>query len=169
MYTVQHGIDFPIAIRYPRVRDVLLKWKLPFETIEIGKGICLNEGKDIAILSVGTTVNTVNNVIENNPEFENIGHYDMRFVKPLDVGLLNIVLKRYKAIISIEDGTIIGGFGSALLEFANSNNYKTKIEILGIKDQFTEHGIVNELKKVNDIDEQSLKKKLDNLILSLKI
>ncbi|RZN84395.1 MAG: 1-deoxy-D-xylulose-5-phosphate synthase [Winogradskyella sp.] len=169
MYTVQHGIDFPIAIRYPRGRDILLKWKLPFETIEIGKGICLNEGKDIAILSVGTTVNTVNNVIENNPEFENIGHYDMRFVKPLDVGLLNIVLKRYKAIISIEDGTIIGGFGSALLEFANSNNYKTKIEILGIKDQFTEHGTVNELKKVNDIDEQSLKKKLGNLILSLKI
>ncbi|MBT8245296.1 MAG: 1-deoxy-D-xylulose-5-phosphate synthase [Winogradskyella sp.] len=169
MYTVQKGIDFPIAIRYPRGRDILLKWKLPFETIEIGKGTCLKEGKDIAILSVGTTANTVSNVIKNNPELETIGHYDMRFVKPLDVDLLNILFKKYKAIISIEDGTIIGGFGSALLEFANANDYKTKIEILGILDQFAEHGTVSELKKVYNIDEDSLKKKLDNLILGLKI
>ena len=169
MYTAQKGIDFPIAIRYPRGRGKILDWKKPFKKIEIGKGECIREGTDIAILSIGTTANTVSNVIDNNPQFEDIGHYDMRFVKPLDGFLLKTLFKKYKAIISIEDGTIIGGFGSAVLEFANANNYKTKIEILGIKDQFTEHGTVSELKSINEIDEKSLEKKLAELILSFKI
>ncbi|WP_299116115.1 1-deoxy-D-xylulose-5-phosphate synthase [uncultured Winogradskyella sp.] len=167
MYTVQKGINFPMAIRYPRGRGILLDWKKPFATIEIGKGKCLKEGVAIAVLSIGTTANTVTNVIENNPKFDNIGHYDMRFVKPLDGDLLRILFKKYKAIISIEDGVVTGGFGSAVLEFANANNYKTKIEILGIKDQFTEHGTVNELKAINGIDENSLEEKLEELILSL--
>ena len=169
MYTVQKGIDFPMAIRYPRGRGILLDWKRPFETIEIGKGKCLKEGTDIAIVSIGTTANTVTNVIENNAKFDNIGHYDMRFVKPLDGDFLHILFKKYKAIISIEDGVVTGGFGSAILEFANTNNYKTKIEILGIKDKFTEHGTVNELKAINGIDENGLKVKLEELIFSLKI
>lgn len=167
MYTVQKGIDFPIAIRYPRGKGILLDWKMPFEKIEIGKGKCIREGNDIAILSIGTTANTVSSAIENNPKFDTVGHYDMRFVKPLDGLLLNTLFKKYKAIISIEDGTIIGGFGSAIIEFANANNYKTKIEILGIKDQFTEQGSISELKSINEIDESALKKKLQKLILSL--
>lgn len=169
MYTVQKGIDSPIAIRYPRGRGRLLNWKKPFKEIEIGKGECIKEGNTVAILSIGTTANTVSNVIDNNPQFEDIGHYDMRFVKPLDGFLLKTLFKKYKVIISIEDGTIIGGFGSAVLEFANANNYKNKIEILGIKDQFTEHGTISELKLINEIDEKSVQKKLAELILSSKI
>ena len=169
MYTVQKGIDSPIAIRYPRGRGKLLNWKKPFKEIEIGKGECIKEGNTVAILSIGTTANTVSNVIDNNPQFKDIGHYDMRFVKPLDGFLLKTLFKKYKAIISIEDGTIIGGFGSAVLEFANANNYKNKIEILGIKDQFTEHGTISELKLINEIDEKSVQKKLAELILSSKI
>jgi 1-deoxy-D-xylulose-5-phosphate synthase len=169
MYTVQKGIDSPIAIRYPRGRGRLLNWKKPFKEIEIGKGECIKEGNTVAILSIGTTANTVSNVIDNNPQFEDIGHYDMRFVKPLDDFLLKTLFKKYKVIISIEDGTIIGGFGSAVLEFANANNYKNKIEILGIKDQFTEHGTISELKLINEIDEKSIQKKLAELILSSKI
>ena len=169
MYTVQKGIDSPIAIRYPRGRGKLLNWKKPFKEIEIGKGECIKEGNTVAILSIGTTANTVSNVIDNNPQFKDIGHYDMRFVKPLDGFLLKTLFKKYKVIISIEDGTIIGGFGSAVLEFANANNYKNKIEILGIKDQFTEHGTISELKLINEIDEKSVQKKLAELILSSKI
>ena len=169
MYTVQKGIDSPIAIRYPRGRGRLLNWKKPFKEIEIGKGECIKEGNTVAILSIGTTANTVSNVIDNNPQFEDIGHYDMRFVKPLDGFLLKTLFKKYKVIISIEDGTIIGGFGSAVLEFANANNYKNKIEILGIKDQFTEHGTISELKLINEIDEKSIQKKLAELILNSKI
>ena len=169
MYTVQKGIDSPIAIRYPRGRGRLLNWKKPFKEIEIGKGECIKEGNTVAILSIGTTANTVSNAIDNNPQFEDIGHYDMRFVKPLDGFLLKTLFKKYKVIISIEDGTIIGGFGSAVLEFANANNYKNKIEILGIKDQFTEHGTISELKLINEIDEKSIQKKLAELILSSKI
>jgi len=169
MYTVQKGIDSPIAIRYPRGRGKLLNWKKPFKEIEIGKGECIKEGNTVAILSIGTTANTVSNVIDNNPQFEDIGHYDMRFVKPLDGFLLKTLFKKYKVIISIEDGTIIGGFGSAVLEFANANNYKNKIEILGIKDQFSEHGTISELKLINEIDEKSIQKKLTDLILSFKI
>ncbi|WP_375235919.1 1-deoxy-D-xylulose-5-phosphate synthase [Winogradskyella sp.] len=169
MYTAQKGIDSPIAIRYPRGRGRLLNWKKSFKEIEIGKGECIKEGNTVAILSIGTTANTVSNVIDNNPQFEDIGHYDMRFVKPLDGFLLKTLFKKYKVIISIEDGTIIGGFGSAVLEFANANNYKNKIEILGIKDQFTEHGTISELKLINEIDEKSVQKKLAELILSSKI
>ena len=169
MYTAQKGIDSPIAIRYPRGRGRLLNWKKPFKEIEIGKGECIKEGNTVVILSIGTTANTVSNVIDNNPQFEDIGHYDMRFVKPLDGFLLKTLFKKYKVIISIEDGTIIGGFGSAVLEFANANNYKNKIEILGIKDQFTEHGTISELKLINEIDEKSVQKKLAELILSSKI
>ncbi len=147
----------------------MLNCKKPFKEIEIGKGECIKEGNTIAILSIGTTANTVSNVIDNNPQFDDVGHYDMRFVKPVDGFLLKTLFKKYKAIISIEDGTIVGGFGSAILEFSNRNNYKTKIEILGIKDQFTEHGTVSELKSINEIDEKSIQKKLTDLILSFKI
>ena len=167
MYTVQKGIDYPIAIRYPRGKCQLLDWKKPFDAIEKGKGIVLKEGKDIAVLSIGTTANTVTNVIESDNKFSEIGHYDMRFVKPLDGDLLKILFKKYKVIISIEDGTIVGGFGSAILEFANSNNFNNPIHVMGIKDEFTEHGSISQLKSMNGIDEQSLRDKLEQLLFSL--
>ncbi len=167
MYTVQKGIDYPIAIRYPRGRCQLLDWRKPFDTIEKGKGVVLKEGKDVAVLTIGTTANTVTKVIESDIKFSEVGHYDMRFVKPLDGDLLKILFKKYKVIISIEDGTIVGGFGSAILEFANSNNFNNSIHVMGIKDEFTEHGSVSQLKAINGIDEQRLKDKLEELLFSL--
>lgn len=167
MYTAQFGLDFPIAIRYPRGRDTIIDWKLNFELIKIGKALPLKQGENIAILSIGTTANTVTSAISNNKEFENIGHYDMRFIKPLDERMLHTIFKIYKTVVTIEDGTIVGGFGTAILEFANQNNYKNKIEILGIKDKFTEQGSVNQLREINGIDAESLKQTLKGLILSL--
>lgn len=145
MYTAQLGIDFPLAIRYPRGQGTLIDWKKPFSKIEIGKGACVFEASEIAVLSIGTIGNKL---IELEPELpkNKIAHYTMRFVKPLDEDLLHQVFKKFKTIVTIEDGTIIGGFGSAILEFAANNNYKNKtIKHLGIPDHFIEHGKVDEL------------------------
>ncbi|WP_092466842.1 1-deoxy-D-xylulose-5-phosphate synthase [Winogradskyella thalassocola] len=168
MYTVQLGIDFPIAIRYPRGRGHLLDWKKPFKAIEIGKGICLKTGTQIAILSIGTIAKTIEEVILSIDQKEAIGHYDMQFVKPLDERLLHEVFKTHEAIITIEDGTIIGGFGSSILTFANNNNYKQKIVTLGIEDQFIEHGTTDQLMHLQKLDTPSIKKDVEDLFFTLK-
>jgi 1-deoxy-D-xylulose-5-phosphate synthase len=147
MYTAQLGIDFPLAIRYPRGRGTIINWKQPMSKIEIGKGECILEGDNIAVLSIGTIGNKI---IELQPELPKncIAHYNMRFVKPLDEGLLHAVFKKFNTIITIEDGTIVGGFGSAILEFASKNKYTSNsIKQLGIPDNFIEHGKVSELHK----------------------
>ena len=167
MYTVQLGIDFPIAIRYPRGRGHLLNWKQPFETIDIGKGTCLKEGNQIAILSVGTIANTIEEVILALNKSDAVGHYDMQFVKPLDENLLHHIFTNYKAIITIEDGTKVGGFGSSILAFANENNYKQKVLIKGIEDQFIEHGSINQLLQLQKLDYNSIKKEIEDLIFFL--
>jgi len=167
MYTVQLGIDFPIAIRYPRGRGHVLDWKQPFETIAIGKGICLKKGHRIAILSIGTIAEVVKKAINNIGKENDIGHYDMQFVKPLDINLLHEICKTYEAIITIEDGTVIGGFGSSVLAFVNKNNYKQTISILGVEDQFIEHGTVSQLQKLQQLDEEALKIKIEDLLFVL--
>ncbi|WP_282043889.1 1-deoxy-D-xylulose-5-phosphate synthase [Winogradskyella flava] len=163
MYTVQLGIDFPIAIRYPRGRGHILDWKLPFETIEIGKGNCMKQGEDIAILSIGTMAKVVEEVTTDL----NVSHYDMQFVKPLDETLLHSIFKTYKAVVTIEDGTIIGGFGSSILAFTSKNNYKKPVTTLGVKDEFIEHGTVDQLHKLQQLDADSLKRKIEELLLVL--
>lgn len=160
LYTAQLGLDNPIAIRYPRGRGITLDWKQPFLSIEIGTGVCLQEGKDIAILSVGTIAK---NVTEALKEFPEVAHYDIRFIKPLDEELLSPILSKYSKIITIEDGTIKGGFGSIILEFASKKGFKNTIDVLGIQDQFIEHGSVNELQKINGIDVDSIRKKIATL------
>jgi 1-deoxy-D-xylulose-5-phosphate synthase len=167
MYTAQLGIDFPLAIRYPRGRGHLLDWKQPFEAIEIGTGHCLKEGEKIAVLSIGTMAKVIEDVIASLEQKAAIGHYDMRFVKPLDEKLLHKIFKTYEAIITIEDGTIIGGFGSSILAFANTNNYKSYILTLGIDDTFIEHGSTAELMKLQGLDSASLKTKIESLLLNL--
>jgi len=167
MYTAQLGIDFPIAIRYPRGRGHVLDWKQPFKAIEIGKGICLKKGNKIAILSIGTMAKTIDDIISSLDEKNTIGHYDMQFVKPLDKDLLHNIFKHYNAIITIEDGTIIGGFGSSVLAFANTNNYKQTIITLGIEDQFVEHGTTDQLKKLQQLDELSIKKEIEHLLFTI--
>ena len=167
MYTVQLGIDFPIAIRYPRGRGHILDWKKPLERIEIGKGVCLKQGKRIAVLSVGTIAHNVSEAISLLQQKDDIGHYDMQFVKPLDIPLLHEVFTNYETIITYEDGTEIGGFGSSILKFANDNGYKQNMIVRGITDEFVEHGTVNELQELQQLDAPSIKNELEQLILSL--
>ena len=152
MYTAQLVLDRPIAIRYPRGRGVTMDWKQPFNKIEIGKGILLKEGNNIAVLSIGTISKNVSDAIENCKNPKGIAHYDMRFVKPLDESLLHFILKKHQNIITVEDNSIKGGFGSAILEFSAEHNYKNTIKILGIPDCFIEHGSTNELQQSIGLD-----------------
>ncbi|MBT8393981.1 MAG: 1-deoxy-D-xylulose-5-phosphate synthase, partial [Bacteroidia bacterium] len=136
MYTAQLGLNLPIAIRYPRGRGQITNWKQPFEKIEIGKGVKLKDGNKIAVLSIGSIIINVKDAINKSNDSNGIAHYDMRFIKPLDVTLLNSIFNMYDTIITVEEGTINGGFGSAILEFAALNKYKNSIKIFGIQDTF---------------------------------
>ena len=161
MYTAQLGLDHPIAIRYPRGRGITVDWKQPFSAIKIGTGICLKDGKSLAILSVGTIANHVIKALE---EFPDIAHFDMRFVKPLDEPLLHAICKKYTTIITVEEGVKKGGFGTAVLEFAAHHQYSISIKVLGIEDVFTEHGTVEELQKINGIDTVSIAKNIRSVL-----
>ncbi|WP_430467305.1 1-deoxy-D-xylulose-5-phosphate synthase [Winogradskyella ouciana] len=163
MYTAQLGIDFPLAIRYPRGRGHLLEWRKPFETLEIGKGVCLKKGKKLAILSIGTMAK----VVEDATIDLDVSHYDMQFVKPLDEDLLHEIFEQYESIVTIEDGTIVGGFGSSVLTFANANSYKLPITVLGVEDKFVEHGSVTQLFEIQELDIESVKKKVTELLFFL--
>ncbi|MBD0294401.1 MAG: 1-deoxy-D-xylulose-5-phosphate synthase, partial [Flavisolibacter sp.] len=136
----------PFVIRYPRGEGVLPNWRKPMEAIPIGKGRKLRDGKDIAILSFGHPGNFAAAAIRDlRAEGITPAHYDMRFAKPLDETLLHEALSQYKRIITVEDGTVIGGFGSAVLEFMQQHDYKNLVHILGIPDRVVEHGTLKEL------------------------
>ncbi len=147
MYTAQlEKNKTPFVIRYPRGEGVMPEWKTPFKEIEIGKGRKLKDGKDIAILTFGHPGNFATSAIrELKTSGINAAHYDMRFVKPIDENLLNEVFSKFNKIITVEDGTIVGGFGSAVLEFMNEHKYKAEIKMLGIPDKIIEHGTLKEL------------------------
>ncbi|NQX84733.1 MAG: 1-deoxy-D-xylulose-5-phosphate synthase [Flavobacteriaceae bacterium] len=138
MYTAQLRLNGPIAIRYPRGRGVTIDWKQAFKTISIGKAVQLKKGSRMAIISIGTIAKNVSEAIKDL----DVSHYDFRFLKPLDDTLLHKIFTTYKQIITIEDGTIRGGLGSAILEFASAHNYLTNITTLGIPDEFIEHGSI---------------------------
>ncbi len=157
LYTAQLGLNHPIAIRYPRGRGITVDWKQPFSKIEIGKGEQLKEGKKVAVLSIGTISKNITEALNSIENPETFSHYDMRFLKPLDTALLHSILKKHDTIITIEDGTVSGGFGSAIIEFAAKHNYKNNFITKGIKDEFIEHGTTEELQKLNGIDSESLK------------
>jgi len=147
MYTAQlPETNFPFTIRYPRGEGVMVDWKKPFEKIEIGKGRKLKDGKEVAILSFGHPGNFAQTAIRNLRN-ENIdpAHYDIRFVKPLDTDLLHEVFQNYSMIVTVEDASIVGGFGSAILEFMNEHQYKANVKVLGIPDTIIEHGTLKEL------------------------
>lgn len=164
MYTAQLGLNQPIAIRYPRGRGVSLDWKTPFTTIPIGVSKELKKGSKIAILSLGPLGNSVSDLIEAMGNPEAIGHYNMRFVKPLDKKCLQMVYETYDHIITIEDGCKMGGFGSAILEYANECKHLKPIKIFGIEDFFIAHGTVEELQQVAQIDPVSFMTYLNELL-----
>jgi len=173
LYTAQLGLNLPIAIRYPRGRvqtsieneQVLINYDInSFNKLEIGKGIQISYGTDMAILTIGTIGNTIINICEEKQYANKIAHYNMRFVKPLDKELLHKICTNFTKIITIEDGVIAGGFGSVILEFIQENNYKNiKIKRLGIPDNFVEHGSISELKQLAGLDSNSIKKEIDKM------
>ena len=160
MYTAQIGLEHPIAIRYPRGRGVTPSWKSPFKAIEIGTGVQLEQGEGLAVLSIGAISNTVTEAIRGL----NCGHYDMRFIKPLDESLLHTIFKTHSTLITIEDGVENGGFGSAVLEFAATHRYKNDVVVKGIPDEFIEHGAIDNLQQLIGVSAHELRK----LIKSLK-
>lgn len=147
MYTAQlESNKLPFVIRYPRGEGVMPEWRTPFEAITIGKGRRLKEGRDVAILSFGHPGNFVTTAIrELRTEGLDPAHYDVRFVKPIDEEMLHEVFSKYKNIVTVEDGTVKGGFGSAILEFMAEHKYQANVTILGIPDRIVEHGTLKEL------------------------
>ncbi len=159
LYTAQF-VQKPIAIRYPRGRGIYTQWKLPFKKIPIGSGSKLSGGTQGAILTVGPFGNLIQEIVSEHPELA-LAHYDMLFVKPLDEVLLHAIFKQFNKIITLEDGVIHGGFGSAVLGFAQAHQYFDKeIKVLGIPDQFIPHGSTQELHASLGLDKNGILKTL---------
>ncbi len=147
MYTAQlEKNQLPFVIRYPRGEGVMPEWKTEMKEIEIGKGRKLKDGKEVAILSFGHPGNFATQAIrELRAEGIDPAHYDMRFAKPIDEALLHEVFKNYSRVVTIEDGTVVGGFGSAVLEFMAANKYTAEVVVMGIPDRLVEHGTPKQL------------------------
>ncbi|RTY93964.1 1-deoxy-D-xylulose-5-phosphate synthase [Flavobacterium sp. GT3R68] len=156
LYTAQKGLSHPIAIRYPRGRAQNVDWQHPYKTIAIGKAVCIQDGSGIAVLSTGSIGNNVTSAIAKMRHPQTIAHYDFAFVKPLDENVLHTIFTKFENIITIEDGVIKGGFGSAVTEFAAQHRYHASIKTLGIPDEFIEHGTVEELQQYCKMDTKSL-------------
>jgi len=158
MYTAQLDSNtLPFVIRYPRGEGVMPEWKKPFEAVPVGRGRRLKTGKDIAILTFGHPGNFAAAAIRDlKAEGITPAHYDMRFAKPLDEELLHEALSTYTKIITVEDGTVVGGFGSAVLEFMQRYGYNNEVTILGIPDRIVEHGTLKELHRECGYDAQAI-------------
>jgi 1-deoxy-D-xylulose-5-phosphate synthase len=158
MYTAQlENNQYPFVIRYPRGEGTMPEWRTPFEELTIGKGRKLKDGNDVAILSFGHPGNFAQAAIrELRTQGIDPAHYDLRFVKPIDEDLLHEAFSKYKKIITVEDGTVVGGFGSAILEFMNKHNYQAEVKILGIPDRLVEHGTPKELHRECEYDAQGI-------------
>ena len=158
LYTAQlEKNSIPFSIRYPRGKGINKEWNKPFEEIEVGKSRVISFGKDMAILSIGHIGNMVSEIIKKfGGENFSIAHYDMRFVVPLDKETLHDIFQKFDRIITIEDGMLSGGFGSAIIEFMSDNGYNAKIKRLGIPDYFVEHGSQEELYKECGLDSESI-------------
>ncbi len=157
MYTAQKGGYGPFSIRYPRGKGVMPNWRTPFETMSIGKGEVLRQGDDVAIVSIGHPGNDALAAAQSlEKEDINVAVYNMRFLKPIDEDLLHTIFKSHKHIITVEDGTIVGGLGSAIEAFKNQHSYMANIHKLGVPDKFVEHGTRDELIKKCGFDKDSM-------------
>jgi 1-deoxy-D-xylulose-5-phosphate synthase len=158
MYTAQlESTNLPFVIRYPRGEGVLPDWRRPMEEVPIGTGRKLRDGEGVAILSFGHPGNFAAAAIrELKREGVHPAHYDMRFAKPLDEALLHAILKKFDKIITVEDGTVVGGFGSAVAEFMAQHGYKADLKILGIPDRIVEHGTLKELHRECGYDAEAI-------------
>ncbi|MBQ7685190.1 MAG: 1-deoxy-D-xylulose-5-phosphate synthase, partial [Bacteroidaceae bacterium] len=159
MYTAQQPQEGPFVIRYPRGRGVLQDWRCPLEAIPVGKGRCLHEGEQVAVLSIGPVGNTVENVVQElETKGLHIAHYDMRFLKPIDEELLEHVGRHFQRIITVEDGVIRGGLGSAVLEYMADHGMHPTVTRLGLPDEFVEHGSPAELYHIVGLDAEGIRR-----------
>ena len=161
MYTAQLPDKGPFVIRYPRGRGVLTDWRCPFEELPIGRGRKLSDGKDVAVLSLGPLGNTVAKVvIELKEEGLSVAHYDMRFLKPIDEDILQEVGTKCRRIVTVEDGAVRGGLGSAVIEYMSDRGLHPEVIRLGLPDHFVEHGTPEELYHLVGLDAEAIKKAL---------
>ncbi len=157
MFTAQQPQMGPFVIRYPRGRGSLIDWQTPMRNVEIGKGRIMAEGTDVAFLTFGPIGTRIPAIIDRLKERGiSAAHYDMRFAKPLDTELTERALRQFKRVVTIEDGARIGGFGDAVLEYANEHGLKTDIRIMGLPDNFVPQGSIAELQKECGLDDESI-------------
>ena len=158
MYTAQLPDKGPFVIRYPRGRGVLLDWRCPLEEVPVGKGRKLKDGTDVAVLTLGPIGNVAARAIERAGKDArlSVAHYDLRFLKPLDEELLHEVGRNFRRIVTVEDGVIQGGMGSAVLEFMADNGYTPRVERIGVPDRFIEQGSIPELYKLCGMDAENI-------------
>ena len=160
----------PFSIRYPRGNGVMPEWKTPFQEIPVGQGRIIKEGEDVAILTIGHIGNYAVEACESlEKEGLNPAHYDMRFVKPLDEGLLHEVFGKFKKVITVEDGCLMGGFGSAVLEWMMDQGYQAQVKRLGIPDSVIEHGEQIELQRECGFDPEGIAEAVKSLVEIEKI
>ena len=158
MYTAQLPNKGPFVIRYPRGRGMFTDWRKPLEELPVGKSRLLKDGKDLAVITIGPVGNVAAKAIQRAEQERglSIAHIDLRFLKPLDTALLHDIGKRFQRIVTVEDGILKGGMGSAILEFMADNGYRPQIKRLGIPDMFVEHGSPEDLYHLCGIDEESI-------------
>lgn len=170
MFTAQQPDMGPFVIRYPRGKGTIVDWRQPMKALAIAKGECLKDGKEIAVLTIGTMATNTQKAIEKIEKEQDISiaHYDLRFLKPLDETMLHEIGKKFKQIITVEDGVIQGGFGSAVLEFMADNNYAIHLKRLGIADNFVEHGTPEELYTMLGLDAEGIAKSITEWLKSQK-
>lgn len=161
MFTAQLPDKGSFVIRYPRGNGVLANWECPLEEIEVGTGRKLHDGSEVAVLTIGPIGNDVEDIIKEDNSTA-IAHYDMRFLKPLDENILHEVGKKFKRIVTIEDGARNGGFGSAILEWMSDHGYSPAVTRMGLPNTFIEHGTVAQLRKIAGIDKESIRKEIKN-------
>lgn len=157
MYTAAQPGAGAFVIRYPRGKGSLADWRCPLETVEVGKGRCIKKGTDVAFLTIGPIGKVMEAAVaEAEKQGVSVAHYDMRFLKPIDTAILREVGENFKYVVTLEDGTVKGGLGSAVLEYMAASGYTPKVEIMGIPDEFIEHGAPSELYRVCRMDKEDV-------------
>ena len=171
MYTAQLPNKGPFVIRYPRGSGSVVDWRCPFEEIPVGKGRQLREGSEIAVITIGPIGKQAAEAIDSvccrstaTGSTTSVAHYDLRFLKPLDADMLHEIGRKFKKIITIEDGVRNGGMGSAVMEWMNDHDYYPEVHRLGLPDKFVEHGTIAQLQSIVGIDKESIKREIEKLV-----
>ena len=169
MFTAQEPGRGTFVIRYPRGRGVKVDWRCPLEAVKVGTGRKLRDGEGVAVLTIGPVGNSAAQALDQlAAKGIAAAHYDMRFLKPLDEDIMKEVGERFRAVVTVEDGVRNGGLGSAVLEWLNDHGYATRVERLGLPDQFVEHGTVAQLQELAGIDQKAIREAVENLSNTIK-